>query len=60
MKTQLLPTTATREDKLEAMLILTLSMLRDLHEGYPWEQLGVWYDDVIDDAKELGVDVENI
>lgn len=62
MKTSYCHPTATREDKLEAMLILTLAMLRDLHEGYPWgypwDQLGTWYDDMIDDAKELGVHVE--
>lgn len=60
MKTSYCHPTATREDKLEAMLIMTLGMLRDLHEGYTWEQLGVWYDDMIDDAKELGISMEDI
>lgn len=47
--------TATREERLEALLILAVSMLRDLHDGYSWRDLGIRLDDVLDDAVSCGI-----
>lgn len=47
--------TATREERLEALLILAVSVLIDLHDGYSWRDLGFRLDDFLDDAVSCGI-----
>ena len=49
---------ALRESKLQTLVERMASMLVDLHENFSWDELGDDLDDVLDEARELGCNVE--
>lgn len=46
--------------KLADLLMVTLSMLRDLNHDWPWKELACSYEDVVARAKALGLPVEEL
>lgn len=48
----------TREQQLKTLVERMASMLCDLHENFGWDELGDTLDDVLDEARYLGCDVE--
>ena len=47
-----------REQKLQTLVERMASMLVDLHENYSWDELGDSLEDVLEEARDLGCDVE--
>lgn len=48
-----------REKQLQTLVERMASMLCDLHENYSWDELSDSLEDVLDEARELGCDVES-
>ena len=48
---------ATRDDLIVTMLAM-LAMLQDLHDGYPWRELGIDMDEIHANVAALGIEHE--
>jgi len=35
-------------------------MLQDLHEGFGWDELGYRFEEIVEDAADLGVAIERM